>query len=241
MNGDIHRPSLFADSWRAHALCFERPLDPRYDGAVGARMLQAFLVFGVGAFLGLRYGLRAWSAGDSSTRLVFVAVLLSMFFAGQRWFVRAPLPYVGLRRWSEWTRRERLYLFQVVPLAAVIFSIVFRTHLRALLEQHGTAGFALFSVFTGIAWGMVQEFMYRGWLQTELQRRFGAVASVLLANVVFTFGPLHFDHLFASGSAHWGTLAAVFGIGLFFGVLYQRSGNLWIPALLHGLWPLNMS
>jgi membrane protease YdiL (CAAX protease family) len=241
MNGEIRKPSLFADTWRAHALWFERPLDPQYGAAVGARMLQAFLVFGIGVFLGLRYALRAWSVGDSLTRLVFVATLLVVFFAAQRSFVRASLSDVGLRRWSEWTRRERLYLVQVVPLAAVAFSIVFRTHLRTLLELHGPTGFAIFSVLTGIAWGMVQEFIYRGWLQTELRRRLGAVTGVLLANVVFTLGPLHFDHLTASGGVHWGTLAAVFVIGLFFGVLYQRSGNLWIPALLHGLWPLNMS
>jgi hypothetical protein len=39
----------------------------------------------------------------------------------------------------------------------------------------------------------------------------------------------------------WGGLAAVFGIGLFFGIVYHRSGNLWIPAVMHGLWPPNMS
>jgi len=110
-----------------------------------------------------------------------------------------------------------------------------------LLEQRGPVGFVLFSVLTGLVWGFVQELLYRGWLQTELTRRFGAVAGLLAANVVFTLGPLHLDYLTGPGGVRWAGLLAVFGIGLFFGFLYRRSGNVWIPAVLHGLWPLNMS
>ena len=29
--------------------------------------------------------------------------------------------------------------------------------------------------------------------------------------------------------------AAIFAIGLFFGVLYKRSGNLWIVAVFHAI------
>jgi membrane protease YdiL (CAAX protease family) len=29
--------------------------------------------------------------------------------------------------------------------------------------------------------------------------------------------------------------AAIFAIGLFFGVLYRRSGNLWLPAAFHAV------
>jgi membrane protease YdiL (CAAX protease family) len=39
----------------------------------------------------------------------------------------------------------------------------------------------------------------------------------------------------------WSGLAAIFGIGLVFGIVYARSGNVWIPAVMHGLWPPNMS
>ena len=88
---------------------------------------------------------------------------------------------------------------------------------------------------------MVQEFFYRGWLQTELTRRFGAIIGLLLANIVFTLGPLHLNYLIGPAGVHWGGLAAVFGIGLFFGIVYARSGNLWIPAAMHGIWPPNMS
>jgi membrane protease YdiL (CAAX protease family) len=29
--------------------------------------------------------------------------------------------------------------------------------------------------------------------------------------------------------------ASIFAIGLFFGVLFKRSGNLWIVAVIHGI------
>jgi membrane protease YdiL (CAAX protease family) len=29
--------------------------------------------------------------------------------------------------------------------------------------------------------------------------------------------------------------AAVFAIGLFFGILFRRSGNLWMVAVIHGI------
>jgi membrane protease YdiL (CAAX protease family) len=242
MERDNPPRSLLADSLRAHALLFEAPLAPAYGDAAGIRVLVAFLVVGVGVFYALRFALGAAGAGSlPAAKLGFVVALLAAFFVAQRFFVGVPMAGIGLRRFSEWTRRERLYLLQVAPLAVVAFAIVFRSYLEALLERHGLAGFLLFSVLTGLLWGMVQEFIYRGWLQTELTRRFGVVAGLLVANIVFTFGPLHFDYLAGPAGVRWGGLAAIFGIGLFFGIAYARSGNLWIPAVLHGLWPLNMT
>jgi membrane protease YdiL (CAAX protease family) len=234
--------SLLDESMRAHTLRFEAPLAPKHADAVGIRMLVAFLVVGVGLFLALRFlAAAAGIRGSPAANLGFVVALLAAFVATQLLFVRAPLTAVGLRQLADWTRRERLFLLQVVPLVVVVFSIVFRTHLLALIAKHGLAEFLLFSLLTGILWGIVQELLYRGWLQTELTRRFGAVAGLLLANAVFTFGPLHLNYLLDPAGVRWGALAAVFGIGLFFGLVYARSGNVWIPAILHGLWPPNMS
>jgi membrane protease YdiL (CAAX protease family) len=158
-------------------------------------------------------------------------------------FVRSSGGVIGLHPWREWTPRERLYLLTVAPLAIVVFGILFREHFVRLAEASGWARLLLLSVPTGVLWGIVQELIYRGLLQTELVRRLGSVPGVLAANLVFTFGPLHFNYfgLGTNTGPNWGMFAAIFGIGLFFGLVYQRSGNLWIPAVLHGLWPLNMS
>lgn len=242
MERDLRLQSLLADSALAHALRFEAPLAPTYGNAVGMRVLIAFFVVGVGVFFTLQFVLAALGVrGLPVANLSFVVALLAAFVMAQRAFVDVPMADVGLRRFADWTSRERLYFFQVVPLAAVVFAIVFRDHLLALRGQHELAGFLLFSVLTGLAWGIVQELLYRGWLQTELTRRFGATAGLLAANVAFTFGPLHLNYLVEPTGVRWGGLIAVFGIGLFFGFVYRRSGNVWIPAVLHGLWPLNMT
>lgn len=241
MERNRHPRSLLVDSALAHLLKFEAPLAPTYGDAVGMRVLVAFVAVGIGLFFALRFALGALGVRGSVANLCFVVVLLGAFLLAQKAFVRAPMADAGLRRFADWTRRERLYVLQVIPLVAVAFAIVFRGHLTALLSQHGPAGFVVFSLLTGLIWGFVQELLYRGWLQTELTRRFGAVAGLLVANLAFTLGPLHWDYLAGSAGVNWGGLAAVFGIGLFFGFVYRRSGNVWIPAVLHGLWPLNMS
>lgn len=242
MERDRRPRSLLADSLRAHALLFETPPTPGYADAAGMRIVVAFLAVAAGLFFALRLALdAAGMRGLPAANFLFVVALLAAFVLAQRACIRLPFADVGLRRMTEWSRRERLYVFQVVPLAIAVFSIVFHEHLLRLLERHGTAGFLLFSLLTGVLWGMAQEFLYRGWLQTELTRRFGAAAGVLAANAVFAFGPLHFDYFLGPGGVRWGGLAAVFAIGLFFGIVYRRSGNLWIPAVLHGLWPPNMT
>lgn len=242
MEPDTRPRSLLAESLRAHALQFEKPLAPTYDSAAGTRILVAFFAVVIAMMLAQRWmsgavGPTAWPAA----KLGFVVAVLAAFLAAQRVWVRLPIAAVGLRRFTEWSRRERLYFFQVVPLAALAFALVFGAHLRGLLAQHGPGGFLIYSVLTGLLWGMVQEFLYRGWLQTELTRCFGGLAGLLAANLVFTFGPLHFNFLLGPTGMSWGRVAAVFGIGLLFGLIYRRSGNLWIPAVMHGLWPPNMS
>jgi hypothetical protein len=150
-----NRPrSLLAESVRAHALRFETPLAPTYGDAIGIRVLVAFLVVGVGMLLALRVGFDAAGVhGLPAANLGFVVALLAAFVVAQRAFVRMPMAGVGLRRFADWTRRERLFFLQVVPVAVVAFTIVFRDHLLALLERHGLAGFVLFSVLTGLVWG----------------------------------------------------------------------------------------
>jgi membrane protease YdiL (CAAX protease family) len=89
---------------------------------------------------------------------------------------------------------------------------------------------------TSLLWGFYQELIYRGILQTELVRRWGAVPGVLVANLLYTFGPLHFYHFFKGSAAASAIMfASIFAIGLFFGVLFHRSRNLAMVGLFHGL------
>ena len=91
-------------------------------------------------------------------------------------------------------------------------------------------------VFANLLWGFYQELVYRGILQTELVRRWGVLAGILVSNLLFTFGPLHFYHFSTSvpGQA-FPLFVGIFSIGLFFGVVFWRSSNLVVVGVLHGL------
>jgi len=226
----------------AHALRFERPERAPYDAAAGRRLLLAFVL--VGLIVQPALGALTRLVGFAGTPWVGPAIVVTLLLAIlllMRRFVGLNVGTIGLQRWSRWTPRERIYLWTVVPIAAPVFGFVFRDHFAQLVDVHGWAGLLALSIPTGLLWGMVQEFIYRGLLQTELTRRSGS--GVLLTNLLFTFGPLHANYynLGSDAAPHWGMFATIFGIGLFFGVLYRRSGNLWLPAILHGLWPLNMT
>src|SRR5688572_28971844 len=129
----MRAPSLVVESLQAHAMRFERPLAPAYDEGTGRRLLVAFLFVGFLLPFLLRYAFdMAGVRGSRGANLAFVVAWLAAFFLVHRWFVRVPFPAVGLRRLGNWTRRERLYFFQVVPAAGVIFAVLFREHLLAL-------------------------------------------------------------------------------------------------------------
>jgi membrane protease YdiL (CAAX protease family) len=86
-------------------------------------------------------------------------------------------------------------------------------------------------------WGFYQELLYRGIVQTELVRRWGTVVGILTSNLIFTFGPLHDYHflLARKNPSHLWIFAGIFAIGLFFAIVFKRSGNLWIVGIMHGL------
>jgi CAAX protease family protein len=236
--------SLTREVIAAHTLRFERPERGSYDAATGSRLLMAFVLVGLVLQPGLRSLSRA--AGVPPAYWVGPVIVVTLFVAMivvMTKFVRSGWGTIGLYRWEKWTLRERIYVLTVMPLAAVVFAIMFREHFESLARTQGLTRLLFVSVPIGLLWGIVQEFIYRGLLQTELVRLLGSIPGVLLANLVFTFGPLHFNYfrLGADDGPRWGMFAAIFGIGLLFGLLYRRSGNLWIPALMHGIWPLNMT
>jgi membrane protease YdiL (CAAX protease family) len=77
-----------------------------------------------------------------------------------------------------------------------------------------------------LVFGFYQEVIYRGVLQSELVRRWGALAGILSANLLYTFGPLHWSYFMAQSSLALPMFSSIFAIGLFFGVLFWPSGNL---------------
>ena len=74
--------------------------------------------------------------------------------------------------------------------------------------------------------GTGEELLFRGWLQGALTTKFGVLSGILIASVIF-------------GLAHYlSTEYAIYAglTGLYLGVIYQASGNLYIVMLIHAVY-----
>jgi membrane protease YdiL (CAAX protease family) len=216
---------------RGHALLFEARARHAYDPRAGVRLLLVFavleLIVGPRLLLFTRLGLPVpplW---------IRVPVLLALALALVRYFAGIGLSQIGLHPWREWTTTEKSYFIQVLLMANVVFAALFAQRLRAALADPSLRGPAVVVLLTYVVWGFHQEVMYRGILQTELVRRWGGLAGILASNALYTFGPLHLYHLSRPRPAPM--FAAVFAIGLFFALLFKRSGNLWMAGVFHGI------
>jgi uncharacterized protein len=151
-------------------------------------------------------------------------------------FAKVPFSQLGLRSWSRCTRIEKLYFIEIVPFTLAIFVIAQFTTIKFLVVRPVTH-LLVTVLIQQMLWGFYQELLYRGIVQTELVRRLGAVWGILASNLVFTFGPLHFYHFALSRNdpTHLWIFAGIFAIGLYFALLYHRSRNLWMIAILHGI------
>jgi membrane protease YdiL (CAAX protease family) len=209
---------------RGHFLLFDAKPRASYPSGTGLRLLIGFLV--LEAVIGPRFHLFSLLGVPQPQSWIRVLVLLALAIALVKLFARLDLSAIGFIPWREWSVAEKSYFVQVIVIANVVFAVVVG---NALFSAPDAAAIAA----VNFLWGFYQELAYRGMLQTELTRRFGATAGVLLANVAYTFGPLHFYHF--AGASPVAMFAAIFAIGLYFGALRQRSGNLWMPAVFHGI------
>lgn len=214
---------------RGHLLLFDGRSAPAWGAGTGVRLLVAAVLLEVVRLAAVTWLQPAVPLWLLLPLLVGIALLAVPGIAGLR------LPRIGLRRWREWTATEKSYFLQVLVIANVLFTVVFTAPLRDRLAEP-SAVWVVWSVFLPyFCFGFYQELVYRGMVQLELVRRWGAIAGILVANVLYTFGPLHWYYLSSRATIAVPMLASIFLIGLFFGVLFRRCGNLWIVAIFHGV------
>jgi membrane protease YdiL (CAAX protease family) len=218
----------FASHWRGHLLLFDARPRAAYPAAAGVRLILAFLL--LEAVIGPRFHVLSWLGLPQPEPWIRVAALLALALVLVRLFAGLKLSAIGLVPWRDWSATEKSYFVQILVIANVVFALVIKGPPAHAVTPPQWAAVAVTSFF----WGFYQEVVYRGMLQTELTRRFGALAGILAANVAFTFGPLHYYH-FATSPPPVAMFVGIFAIGLFFGVLRHRSGNLWLPAVFHGI------
>jgi uncharacterized protein len=224
--------------WRVQLFLFDQRKAPTYSSGEGLRLLVVFL-FVEGIVRPLLASGARWStiAGRTWWSLMDVSLLTAFACCFVVRFARVQLPQLGLYSWLRWSKTEKLYLLQIVPISVLVFSFFQSASLKALWARPNLWEIGLFIFVPKMIWGFYQEFVYRGILQTELVRRWGTRTGILVSNLVFTFGPLHAYHFRAArvNPSHLWIFAAIFAIGLFFALIFRRSGNLWIVGIMHGL------
>lgn len=226
---DVAGQSRLSPHVRGHLLLFEGRAAPEYPPGVGNRLLFTALLLEVARLAAMRWLLPTIPLSLFSLLVLGMALLSIRFVAGLR------LSQVGLLPWREWSQTEKSYFLQILVIANVVFATVFAAPLRERMAQHSVWWMLSGTFVPYLFFGFYQEVVYRGMVQTELVRRRGTLAGILIANVLYTFGPLHWEYFTSRASLAVPMFAAIFGIGLFFGVLYKRSGNLWIVATFHAI------
>jgi CAAX protease family protein len=222
---------LLVSHLKGHALLFESKPPASYPPSAGVRLLLIFLL--LEAVIGPRLSLMAGLGAPLPPLWLQAPLLLGLALILVRFVARVKFSEIGLYPWRLWSTTERSYFLQVTLLAIGVLSALSAERLQTIANDPALRSQVGVVAITYLIWGFYQEVVYRGILQTELQRRWGPWPAILAANVLFTFGPLHFYHW--SGPAPLPMFAAIFAIGLFFGALFWRSGNLWIVGVFHGI------
>jgi len=214
---------------RGHVLLFDKRSAPVYDASTAARLLLIAVVIEAFRLVAVKW------LYPALTLLILVLLLLAGALLLVRFAARLKFSQIGLYPWREWSPVEKSYFVQLLVIANVVFPFVFASRLRMIFAQPSALS-TVWNVFVPyLFYGFYQEVVYRGILQTELVRRWGAFVGILIANILYTFGPLHSNYFWSRSSLALPMFASIFAIGLFFGVLFRRSGNLWIVAVIHGI------
>lgn len=82
--------------------------------------------------------------------------------------------------------------------------------------------------------GPGEELLFRGIVQGTIRRVLGPVPGVVLASAVFA--AIHFVALTGGVGGRLVSIAILFLPALVFGAAYERTGNIVVPALIHGLY-----
>ena len=109
------------------------------------------------------------------------------------------------------------------------------------------SGLALVNLVLGcLLVGICEEFLCRGWLLNEFLERYGNTKkgiwySIIISGVIF--GLMHVGNIFSIGQSIPETVIQMInaaGIGIFFGLIYYKTINIWSVIFLHGLWDFSI-
>lgn len=161
------------------------------------------------------------------------------------------LVYLWLRdRWNlitvRWPSVRTVMLIAGGFVAAFIINIVRTVIMVGLgfeasspIVEVGTGGDAatallLLTVASFLVIAPIEELLFRGVIQGSLREAYGPSVAIITASLLFA--AMHLPGLGGLLSGRLATVAGIFVVSLVFGWLYERTGNLVVPTVVHGLY-----
>ena len=152
-----------------------------------------------------------------------------------------PVAYVGIARpsWGDALAVGAGYLSALLLVAAA-GAVLMRTDTEAAPNTAAQAGLAdpsvlvLLMVASLVIIGPGEELLFRGIVQRRLREALPAVAAIPLASIIFA--AIHYLSLAGAPEARVVSISVLVLPTLVFGVVYELTENLVVPALTHGLY-----
>jgi CAAX protease family protein len=141
---------------------------------------------------------------------------------------------IGKIPWVAWLTPDSTGLI-VPPTGAPLRSPFLRAQLATTLASKLFGGLILATIFA-----LGEETGWRGFLQPRLERRFGTRRGIALLSAIwavwhlgFELSGLHYPQYPIWARVLGGTVS-LWGVGMFLGWLFSRTGSVWVVALAHG-------
>ncbi len=211
-------------------------------GAIGFGGLAAASLFGglpavaAGAMEVELAGMTGFALQQLGVGVGFVVATVTFVVATNR-----GLTYVDVR-WP--TRRDLgmtvlgvvVILGLAVMLSAIYALLGVESAMHALERRGREEGAELLlvaMVFAFVSQGLGEELVFRNGVQKYFTEHFSAAVAILVSSLVFAAG--HAPAYAALDPAHTlGSLVIVFLLSLVLAVIYERTGNVVVPVVIHG-------
>lgn len=214
-------------------------------GILGVVLLAIFSVIGVGILSVMQLPELAILAIATAIGQYIGFMGLGLWYLRTRGYDRQRIiSYLGVRMPS----LKEIGLVFVGWFAIIVLIIIVSVIAQAFLPEpaenegaamlaEGTTNMVMFLgavLFMFLVVGPCEELLYRGVVQNRLRERLPAVPAILIASLVFAA-----VHVVALSGGDPLAMATTVGIlfvpAIVLGVIYEYTGNLVVPSLLHGL------
>lgn len=141
---------------------------------------------------------------------------------------------VPTRREIAWIVGGTIVALTAYAMVAVLFSTAMQnvtTGLSEIVAAHPILA-PIIGGLSIILVGPAEELLFRGAIQGRLRRTFGGAVSILLAAILFAAIHVRTGPLLGVLV----TLGVIFTVGIVAGTAYERTGNLTVSMLIHGLY-----